>query len=336
MSINWDYIEEMKKKKDLIAICLSYGLPEVTDLTITEFGPTKGVNVAPRWDIPEKIVISTAVTGAFYSKRQNPNQPIEPDDIKKSAGECAKAGAPSVHVHARDKSGYSCLDLKLLHFILDPLKKNYPNTMFDACLIPYKKNDWSKIIQALDEKLVEVTPINPTAVYMGDCLFAEPPHVIIEKAKLCQERGIKPTIAIYTDGDIDNAERYLIKTHLLEKPYYWTILPALPGCSPMHTPRSMILGLLRLIDRIREIDTDSVIMVCSSGRASSYLATLAILMGLHIRVGMEDTIYVWPHRDDKIRNNAECFRHFVGLAKSLGRKLATPNEFRKIIGLPSH
>lgn len=335
MSVNWDYIDELKKKADFNAICVAYGLPEITDITTTEFGPTRGVTVQPKWDIEEKMVISTAVTGAFYSKRQNPNQPITPDEIRQAADEAAAAGSPCVHVHSRDKSGYNALDRGILHQILDPLKKTYPKTVFDACLIAYKPSDWQELVRLLDERIVETTPINPTAVYNGDCLFAKPPHVIIEKTKLCQERGIKPTIAIYTDGDIDNAERYLIKTGLLEKPYCWVLLPGLPGGSPMHTPRSMALGLFRLLDRIQEIDEDSRIMVCASGRASSYLATLAILFGLHIRVGMEDTIYMWPHSDDRIRSNAQCFRHFATIAESLGRKVATPNDYRNMLGLPA-
>ena len=333
MSVNWEYIEKMKKTQDFKAIVQSYGLPEITDITTTEFGPTKGVEFAPKWDIPDKIVISTAVTGAFYSKRQNPNHPITPDEIRESADRCAEAGSTSVHVHSRNKEGYSCLSPEILHQILDPLRIKHPKTVFDACLIAYETNDWEKFVQALREGLVEVTPVNPTAVYMGDSLFVKPAYMIIEKTKVCQDHGVKPTIAIYTDGDIDNAERYLIKTKLLEKPYYWTLLPALPGGSPMHSPRSMILGLFRQLDRIREIDEDSIVMVCSSGRASSYLATLAILMGLHIRVGMEDTIYKWPHKDDRIKENVECFKEFVSISRSLGRELATPNEYRKLIGL---
>ena len=52
----------------------------------------------------------------------------------------------------------------------------------------------------------------------------------------------------------------------------------------------------------RDIDPDGVIMVCAAGRASMYVATLAAVMGLHIRVGMEDSYWLWPHRDDRIES----------------------------------
>lgn len=341
MSVNWDWIEQMKKKEEFKCIWIPYGLPEITDITITEFGPTKGVEVCPKWDIPETIVISATITGAFYSKRQNPNHPITPDEIRKSAEECAKAGAPTIHIHVRDKAGYNVLDPELFHYVIDYLKKKYPNVVYDGCMVPFQSGEWSKMIQVLKDGLLEVTPVNTTMCYAGDSLFAKPPHVIIEKTKICQDLGVKPQIAVYSDGDIDNARRYLIKTGLLEKPYYWIILPALPGGSPLnYNPFAMAEGLLHLVKRIKDIDREvhadpeSVIIVCAAGRASSYLATMAILLGLHIRVGMEDTIYMWPHKDDRIKNNAEHFLLFKNIAESLGRRVATPDEYRKLIGLP--
>ncbi len=71
-------------------------------------------------------------------------------------------------------------------------------------------------------------------------LFAKLPHVLIEKTRLCQELGVKPQVAVYSDGDVDNADRYLIKTGLLEKPYYWIILAALPGGPSRNTLRPLL------------------------------------------------------------------------------------------------
>jgi 3-keto-5-aminohexanoate cleavage enzyme len=341
LSINWEWVREAIKKEEFKYIFAPYGLPEVTDITVTEFGPTKGVEVCPKWDIPEKIIIHCAITGAFYSKRQNPNHPITPDEIRQSAEECLKAGAPSVHIHVRDKRGYNVLDPELFHYVIDYLRSKYPDRVYDGCMVPMHPGEWEKMIKCLKDGLFEVTPVNTTVCYCGDTIFVKPPHVFIEKTRICQELGVKPQVAVYTDGDIDNARRYLIKTGLLEKPYYWIILPALPGGSPLnYNPFAMAEGLLHLVKRIRDVDREvhadpeSVIMVCAAGRASSYLATLAILLGLHIRVGMEDTIYMWPHKDDRIKSNAEVFLTFKNIAESLGRKVVTPDEYRKMIGLP--
>jgi 3-keto-5-aminohexanoate cleavage enzyme len=121
---------------------------------------------------------------------------------------------------------------------------------------------------------------------------------------------------------------------LLAKPYYWLILPALPGCAPMHNPQQMVDGLMRMVRSIRDIDEDAFILVCAAGRASTYLATFAMLLGLHVRVGMEDTLWHLPHRDQIIQRNVDHFLQMRQIAALLGRELMTPAEYRLAIGLP--
>ena len=93
--------------------------------------------------------------------------------------------------------------------------------------------------------------------------------------------------------------------------------------------------MVRLIKRVREIEPDSFITVPTPGRASMYLATMGILMGLGIRVGMEDTYVKWPHKDDIIDNCGKMVGDMIGIAKALGRRVATADESRMAIGLPS-
>jgi len=336
MSINWDKVKEFLKQEPVL-IWRAYGYPEITDITKTEHGPTLGVEVQPKWDIPEEIIIYPAIVGAFYSKRQNPNHPVTPEETQKSAEECLAAGAPAVHIHVRRESEpgwwHSVLDFDLFNKVIGGLKEKYPNAVYDACLIWFSEDEYPHFERAVKEKLVEISPVNPTACFAGDLVFCKPPHILIHKTKMLQDAGIKPQVAIYTDGDIDNANRYLIKTGLLEKPYYWIILPTLPGGSPYYDPYTMALGLIHKVQLIHKIDPESVIVVCCAGRASSYLGTLAILLGLHVRCGMEDTIYKWPHKDDRITKNVESYNSMVTIAKELGRRVVTSNEYRKLIGL---
>jgi 3-keto-5-aminohexanoate cleavage enzyme len=135
--INWALIEEYKKKEDFKCIWNAYGLPEVTDPIHTAYA-TSDVDVQPRWKTWDKIPISTTITGAFYSKRANPNHPQTPEEIYKSAREACLAGAPIVHIHVRDKDGYNVLDPKLFHSVIDPLRKEFPKTVFDGCMVPFQ------------------------------------------------------------------------------------------------------------------------------------------------------------------------------------------------------
>ncbi len=336
--VNWDWVNEWKKdvnplgvKEEFKAMWIPYGLPEIVDPVGTKYGID--VEVQPAWDIPKQVFISQTIVGAFYSKRGNPNHPIEIDAIRDQALACLEAGAPNVHIHVRDEQGYNTLDPELFHHVIDPIRKEYPDRIVCGCMVPFQDGEWDKMIGCMEEGLFDQTPINPTACYCGDCLLAKPPHVMIEKTRICQELGVKPQIAVYSDGDIDNADRYLIKTGLLEKPYYWIILPALPGGSPMQNPHAMVDVLMHYVRRIKEIDEESQIVVCASGRASSYLATFALLLGLHIRIGMEDTVWMWPHRNEMIKKNVDHFNMFKQLIELLGREIIDPNEFRKMIGM---
>lgn len=103
----------------------------------------------------------------------------------------------------------------------------------------------------------------------------------------------------------------------------------------MGSLRGMVDGLLYLVDRIREVDKESIIYVSQSGRASRYLVALSLLLGLNVRIGMEDTIWKWPHEDERIQSNTEEVRYAIELARSLGREPITASAYRKMIGLTS-
>ena len=92
--------------------------------------------------------------------------------------------------------------------------------------------------------------------------------------------------------------------------------------------------LMHLCELIYDIDKDSIIVVCAAGRASSYVAVMAMLLGLHVRVGMEDTIWEYPHKDELITSNAANFLRYKTIAELLGREVADGNEYRELIGLP--
>jgi 3-keto-5-aminohexanoate cleavage enzyme len=331
--IDWSRVENAATRNGNRMVWKPYGIPDVVDPFQSAFAP--GLEVLPAWDIPETIVVSAALTGAFFSRKANPNQPITTDELLAEARASLEAGATTVHVHVRDDHGYNVLDPDRFSTVIDPLREEHPELVADGCLVCALEGEWERMREVLGRGTLDVVPVNTTAVYCGDSLFAKPAHMMIEKARLVQEAGAKVQIAVYADADVDNAARYLIRPGVLEKPYYWIVLPALPGCSPMHNPRQMVEGLTRIVHSIYDLDPDSVILVCAAGRASIYLTALAAMMGLHVRVGMEDTVWMWPHRSELIQSNAEQVRAAVSLATLLGRRVATSEEYRELIGLPS-
>jgi 3-keto-5-aminohexanoate cleavage enzyme len=101
----------------------------------------------------------------------------------------------------------------------------------------------------------------------------------------------------------------------------------------MENPHQMFTGLLRLVELVRSVDPEAKILVCAAGRASVFLATAAALLGLHIRVGMEDTVWKYPHKEEKLTSNLEAFLQIKTIVEALGRQVATPTEYREIMGV---
>ena len=328
-TIDWDRIQDGVQRERERMIWRPYGAPQILSL---ESSALHDAPISVPWQIPAKLAVSVAITGAFFRHKQNPNQPLSPQAIRDAAREVLRAGASTVHIHVRDDQGFNVLSFERFKEVIEPLKREYPSLAVDGCLVPALDGEWEIMKRVLDSKLLDAAPVNATATYVGDSLFAKPAPILMEKTRLIVESGAVPEIAVYTDGDVSNADRFLIKSGLIKTPAVWLILPALPGCSPMENPRQMIDGLTRSAAAIRDIDPDGVIMVCAAGRASMYVATLAAVMGLHIRIGMEDTYWLWPHRDDRISSNLQIFELASQLAAVVGRPVATPEEYRQLIG----
>ena len=89
------------------------------------------------------------------------------------------------------------------------------------------------------------------------------------------------------------------------------------------------------IQRSHTFVTPSVISVCAAGRASLYMTTLATMMGLHIRIGTEDTPWKYPNSDERLKDNLEMFNMARDIAGLLGRKPASANDYRELVGKPT-
>lgn len=330
--INWDKVHDGVERERQRMIWRPYGAPTILDLE------KSGLHDAPisvPWDIPEKLAVSVAITGAFFRHDQNPSQPLTTDAIRDSALDVLKAGASTVHLHVRDDNGYNVVSIDRFRAVIEPLKEQYPDLALDGCLVPALEGEWEQMQAVLDSRLLDAAPVNATTTYIGDSLFSKPAPILMEKTRRIVEAGAVPEIAVYTDADVSNADRFLIKSGLIKTPAVWLVLPALPGCSPMNNPRQMVEGVMRSVSAIRDIDPDGVIMVCAAGRAALYVAVFAATLGLHIRIGMEDTYWLWPHRDDRISSNKQVFDLSANLAAVLGRPIATPAEYRQLIGAPA-
>lgn len=315
-----------------------------------------GSKIEPKWDdIPDKVIIICALTGGNISREESPNLPYTPEEIGQSGLEAMEAGATGLHIHVRDvETGRSVTNAEFFRTAINIVSEKYPvgpKNIIDlgthgAAVLDIPMAGARKVLthtEALletvkpEERLVEISPVRPCPTYLTDELVIAYPEQGIAHAEFLQANGIKPQIAIFHHGAVERAEKYLISTGVLKQPYYWIIVEGDSGSAVMD-PITMCESLLLYLSMIRKIDQKyggkSVIIVAIAGRGGTYIGTLAMLLGLHVRVGLEDMVFKWPHKDVKLTSNAEEVRRAVSIAHALGREIATPNEYRQIIGLP--
>ena len=95
----------------------------------------------------------------------------------------------------------------------------------------------------------------------------------------------------------------------------------------------MASQLFLMVNQLKSLDEDAQITVCAAGRATFYMTTLATMLGLHVRVGTEDTIWRSPLSDEIVASNVEMLDRARAMAELLGREVATADEYRAAIGL---
>lgn len=288
-------------------------------------------SVQPKWDISEKIAINTAVAA-----RMEGGAPSSIEHYVDAATSVIEAGACGVHIDFSgvvDKSGRrldrDIAPVEAYGLVLEPLRRRFGNDFvvnlnvlngatFDVCVSPVTAG------------LAEVAP----------CATGHPDAFMIPAIKAMEEHGVKPELAVHSSGEIELAKRKLIDTGILSKPYNWIILYGLPfDCGRtlisgtwVRNAQDMAHHLFLMVDQIRGIDPNCHITVCAAGRASLYMTTMATMMGLHIRVGTEDTPFKFPGRDDPIGSNLEMFTMARTVAALHGREPATANDYRQMIG----
>jgi 3-keto-5-aminohexanoate cleavage enzyme len=294
---------------------------------------TVDLRLDKRWDLDRPVAIRAAITGAFFSRNVNPHQPYLPEEIAAEANAAVEAGACSVHIHVRNDQGIPVGKLENYERAVNPVRERWGrDVLMDGCTV-FKTIE--KTEQVINAGFFETSPVNTTACIIGNSILAIPPRFQVKQTQLLQAAGIKPQIAVYTNGDIDSAVRYLIEPGLVEPPYYWIILAGLPGCIPMPDPITAAQNLAQMVTQIRAASPgESVIEVCAAGRAASYITANALLLGVEcIRVGKEDTIYRYPHRDDLLETNAQAVQDAVAMATALGRNIATAHDLRTMLHL---
>ncbi|MBE9546222.1 MAG: 3-keto-5-aminohexanoate cleavage protein [Proteobacteria bacterium] len=271
----------------------------------------------------DKVIITAAITGSRMMRDIAPYIPITPGEITQSAIECWEAGAAVVHIHVRDpETGLGSQDLDLFRQVVEPLREK---TDLVICLttsgIPGRNLPIDERLAPLTLK-PELASFDAGSINLGSGVFSNPPEFLDEAARRMKEEGVKPEIEAFDLGMIMTALR-MRDEGKLEDPLHFQFVLGTPSGAPA-TPKSF----LHFYEHIPENATWSNIGI---GWRQLHMAMMALIMGGHIRVGMEDNIYL--RHGVMAKTNAELVERVVRICREYGREIATPDEARTILGL---
>lgn len=181
-----------------------------------------------------------------------------------------------------------------------------------------------------DDERLQPTELRPematldcgTLNFGGDEVFTNTENTIKYFGKKMIELGIKPELEVFDKSMIDMALRLGQKGYI-QSPMHFDLVMGVNGG---------ISGTLRDFVFMRgSLPSDATYTVAGVGRYEFSLAAAAIIDGGHVRVGLEDNVYI--SKGVLTKSNGELVEKVVRLAKELGREVATPAETRRILGL---
>jgi len=299
----------------------------------------------------DKLIITAAITGAATIPSLTPHLPITPKQVADSAIKAAEAGAAIVHIHARrPEDGYPSSDPEHFREILTLIKEKSDVVV---CI-----TTGGSVLMTIEERAGTIPIFKPEmcSFNLGSINFALHTAIpYIKEFKYPWEKGYlemskdfifkntfkdfdylcaitkkcetKPELEIYDVGHLYNLD-YLVTEQIMSPPlhlqYVMGVLGGIRG-----TPED--LAYLKTRSEVlfgKENFTWSVIGV---GAAEINLSTMAIHMGGHVRVGLEDNIYI--RRGVLAESNAQLVEKVVRLAEMLNREVASPDDARRILGL---
>lgn len=285
----------------------------------------------------EKVVVTCALTGAQQGKEANPNLPEQPDEIVTQGLEAWSAGAAVLHIHARDTSGRPTADVDVFRTIVAGLR----DAGCDAILNLTTGGAVAGL--PLDERIRVVSELRPEiasfSVGSGSLLgrwddqesawvrdrfvplFGS--HAELETvARTFLDHGVKPELEVYHAGMLNNIAA-LADRGVLAQPLLVNFVMGIPG----EVTEASVKNLVFLTDAL---PPGANWLVSAIGARNHFRMLGAVVaMGGHVRVGLEDNVYVGPGRF--ARSNGEMVEKAVRILGELGYTPATPQEARETL-----
>jgi 3-keto-5-aminohexanoate cleavage enzyme len=275
----------------------------------------------------QPLIINLAGTGAVPTRREKLHVPLTPDEISEDCAQCCRLGATIVHLHAREPDGTPSCRIEIYREIVRKVRAAASDAIVCVSTTGRHFKSFEERSQVLDLE-GDLKP-DMASLTLGSMNFAtqasvNEPAMIRALADRMRERGIVPELEVFELGMIDYA-KFLLDRGVLQPPLYFNLLLGSLGTLSA-TP-------LNLAYLEQALPAGSTWAAAGIGRFQFPINALAVAMDGHVRVGLEDNLYMDDAKSEPASNHALVER-IVTLARAAGRTIATPAQAREIIGLP--
>jgi uncharacterized protein (DUF849 family) len=288
----------------------------------------------------DKVLITCAITGNLTTPEQTPHLPITPAQIAQSALEAAKAGAAVAHIHVRDpETGRPSMAIELYREVVARIRDGNPDLILNITTGPGGRfvplaND-PKVygpgttLMVPEQRVEHIALLNPeictldlNTMNSGREVVINTPGNVRRMAKVIREVGVKPEIELFDSGDIALLNDLVADGTLDPAPLCSIVMGVKYGFQPGPETVLYARGLL---------PAKATWTAFGIGRTTFPMAVQSLLAGGHVRVGLEDAVYI--ARGELAPSNAALVAKVRRLVEELGATVATPQEARGLLGL---
>lgn len=302
----------------------------------------------------EKLVIQVAPYGPEWLPGDSDDIPVTMDEQVQKAVDCFNAGAQLLHIHVRELDGRGSKRLSMFNELIGRLREAVPEMILQVggsiSFAPEQEGDAAKwldwdtrhLLAELDPKPDQVTiAVNTVQMNVVELLqkddyagtsFENPvlykayrdlvseagPEFYLEHLKRLTANGIQPHFMLANLPQLETVER-LVRAGVYTGPLNLNCVAIGGGASAFHPAD--------LVEFARRTPDGAVLTIESIMRSTLPMNAIAIALGLHVRVGIEDNL--WAPRKERI-TSVQQVEQIVRIADELGRDIATPQEARRI------
>ncbi len=289
-----------------------------------------------------EVVITCAVTGAGDTVGKHPDIPITPQQIANSAIDAAKAGAAIVHCHVRDpQTGKGCRDVALYREVVARLRDSDTDVVInltagmggDLAIGPEEaptafgaETDLVGAIDRLphvDELRPEICSLDCGSYNFGDgsLVYVSTPDMLRRGAAHIRALGVKPELEIFDTGQLWFVLQ-MLDEDLIEQPPLFQLCYGIPWGAPPD------VGVFKA--SVDMLPAGAHFTAFAISRNQMPFAAQSVLLGGHVRVGLEDNLYL---RRGVFATNAQLVERARNIVELMGARVLGPDEARAKFGL---